>query len=479
MSDYPFHPAKLCAWLFKTVFFTSAFAVFYQPSLAQGTIYFGTEQKKGIIVEINAEKLKYNNPENPGPLYSITLNKKVLAFNAAGSFLIAPKPDSCSQDLYDRYVNSFVAEQNDSTGRKDKIYTIQKKLLICDILNEDATSFLISINEVELKLDKSAVACVVYRGGHHQLIAAVPATIEVLGFFQSQQIDKFYAASKPVPATERQDQPNKTVNNVASTAAEIKPAPQELGTAKKTTSADSLQEAEKLAAASAAVLKAKRLQEEKQEALLLERERKAKADSLLKRKELEAKYAKLLSSGDAQANRKNYEGAQLAYSQAALLKPDNLELQHKIAQVNAQVDAIQKAISLSKRYDSMNTLGDSLLVARSWKPAIAAYQLALDIRPDEPTPKSQIKYIQSEILREEQLEAEEKEREEIRKKKELQRMYDDALLRAENAVRDKKYQEALDAYNQADSIHPGNEYIQARKKIMAHQISLTNNPQQQ
>jgi tetratricopeptide (TPR) repeat protein len=58
-----------------------------------------------------------------------------------------------------------------------------------------------------------------------------------------------------------------------------------------------------------------------------------------------------------------------------------------------------------------------------------------------------------------------------RKKNELEAHYKDLLKKADAAVREKKYEEALSYYNEAILIHPENEFVQFRIKTLEFQLS--------
>ncbi|MEO6454154.1 MAG: hypothetical protein ABIN97_08790, partial [Ginsengibacter sp.] len=55
-------------------------------------------------------------------------------------------------------------------------------------------------------------------------------------------------------------------------------------------------------------------------------------------------------------------------------------------------------------------------------------------------------------------------------KEEEERRYSSALMRADKAVADKKYDDAKSAYNEALSIHPENEYAKKRLEIVSYQL---------
>ena len=131
-----------------------------------------------------------------------------------------------------------------------------------------------------------------------------------------------------------------------------------------------------------------------------------------------------------------------------------------------QLKIIYKKIEDSVREEQLNynyehtiALADSQVIARSFDSAIAGYKQASLLKPLESYPHKQVRYIQSELVQMEN-----------RKREQEEQQYRDALTRADKAVTDKKYDEALTAYTEALSIHPGNEYAKRRLEIVSFQL---------
>ena len=124
--------------------------------------------------------------------------------------------------------------------------------------------------------------------------------------------------------------------------------------------------------------------------------------------------------------------------------------------------------AISNRFDSLIVIADSQSLIKDWYASVENYKKALELKPSDYYLQKQIKYLSSEIL---QKETEERINEEIRKKKEMELKYQNALTKADEAVKNKKYEEALSFYNEALSIHPENDYAKSRAKIMEFQVS--------
>ncbi len=184
---------------------------------AQNVIYLDKELKNGKVLEITAEKIKYANPLNPGPVYSVSPSKTVLLFNDAGEFLVPSSLDFTNANATNALVSNFIGATK-TNGTHDKIYTLQKKVLECEIVKEDDNSLFILLNNIDLKIEKATVAIVIYKNGTHKLMADAVTTAEILSDFMSAKINSAATAKNVKPV-------NTTVNTAPQPAANTAPPP--------------------------------------------------------------------------------------------------------------------------------------------------------------------------------------------------------------------------------------------------------------
>lgn len=107
---------------------------------------------------------------------------------------------------------------------------------------------------------------------------------------------------------------------------------------------------------------------------------------------LNAKYKELITSADNAFNMKNYQAAKSDYTQASGLKPEESYPKEKLS----EIDNVLAALSAKqKSYDEKMQQGAGLFAEKNYNGALAAYQQASQIKPDEGLPKQKITEIQN------------------------------------------------------------------------------------
>jgi tetratricopeptide (TPR) repeat protein len=413
---------------------------------SQNKIYLENDQKNGKLIEITTDKVKFNNPDNPGPIYSTARSKVKLLFNENGDFLILKKLDSVDALVSEKIINDFINSPSHKMELMDKLFTIQNKQLNCTIISEDETEFTVNINEVELKIDKSSVAVIIYKGGKHKLIASPLVVCDVLSSIKIEKSIPSLTKKNPSP-------PKKLiVSNTKSDTSSINKVNPNLSQPEK----------------SIVVSENTSLVLDKEEKKLISDKKKAIADSLILVNSNNKRYKQIISNADFLAQKGDYVNAKNAYLTAASLKPIEIDLQNKIDLINKKILEIEEANAFNTKYDSLIVIADSQILIKDWYAAVENYKKALELKPSDYYPQKQIKYLNSEIF---QKETEDKINEEIRRKKELELKFQNAITKADEAVKNKNYVDALAMYNEALSIHPENDYAKSRAKIMEFQVS--------
>ena len=412
------------------------FALFYflfvcsNLTYSQNKIYLPDEVKDGKVIEITPREIKYTDTSILSVIDSVPRNKTLLLFNDKGGFLVVSKPDSSNLLLSKNLTDNFINAQNDTTINTDRIFTRNKKIINCIINNEDILAFFINLNGVELKVDKSTVAVVIYKNGEHTILSDIVTAADVLYTFQMQDNPNAYTKSEvtmPLPAPAESNRiPENNKNSATGTN-----TPKSVN-AEVTAQQHSLTGTEQ-----------------------------APSDSILAAKEIDKKYLLIVAAANSLAERGEYSRAKYFYSKANELKPNEREPLDGIDRVNKKLLALDKLKGESADYDGYIAIGDSLVNSKQWDSALVVYNKAKAIRPQDYYVNQEIKYVESEINNLK-----------IEAQKEAEIKFNNAIARADIAVKEKRYEDALAAYNEALSIHADSQYAIDRTKILSYQISL-------
>ena len=173
-------------------------------------------------------------------------------------------------------------------------------------------------------------------------------------------------------------------------------------------------------------------------------------------KENDRKYFIIIESAKSLVKQGKYSTAKYFYSKAHELKPGEKEPLDGIASVDKKLSAIEESKSDSAEYVAVLATADNFVKLKRWDSALVMYRKASSIRPQEYYPPQQIKYVQSEIDK--------------LKTQALETKFNNAMARADIAVKEKRYEDALAAYKEALTVHPDNQYAIDRAKILAYQV---------
>jgi hypothetical protein len=201
---------------------------------------------------------------------------------------------------------------------------------------------------------------------------------------------------------------------------------------------------------------------------------KARKDSIATATELKKKYALVMTKAKSYYLKEDLVNAKNAYAEAVQLKPLEEEPKTQLKTIQAKMDAIAKANEEDNKFDQKVSTGDSLMIAKSYENAIAAYKEALTIKPNEYYPKTQINYLTAEIRNQQKDKEDRAKLEAYKKEEELEQRYRDALKKGKQAVTDKKYDVAKAAYTEVLSIRADNEYAQHMLGVIDFQMGKEN-----
>lgn len=418
-----------------------------QFSESQDKIYTETGFKSGKVLEITADKIKYQNPDNPGTPYSLSRAKARLLFSSDGRFLSIRQLDSLDPGTAIALINQFLNPPEKRLSPADRIYTLQKKIIQCQVTGEDDQFLTVSMNDVEFKLEKSAVAVVVYKDGTHKMLAGIETVADLLAGFQLDKPGKSLVKGKALTEVVKRDptpvvkDPQSSGNQHSIPGSEVSSTgPQRDRT---------LKAAKDLADTATTAPKPK----------------------------IPAKmYTRSVVAGDNFMKKNEYENARRAYLLADSLEPGNNEIQEKLSVIAQKLAEKALADLQSNTYDSLIEVAGTQLAAEDWKiwyQSKENYQKALTVKPDDSYAQKQIQYLAKQLALKEE---EERTLEAARIKAEREKRFREAVSAGDLAVQGKNYEDALKAYNEALSIHPEDEYVNERQKRVAYQLSLKKSP---
>jgi len=159
-----------------------------------------------------------------------------------------------------------------------------------------------------------------------------------------------------------------------------------------------------------------------------------------------------MTSAKALAQNKQYEQAVQKYSEAISIKPDQRSaIQKLIDDLNNTIQLLAKQDSDYKRFIQS---ADGYFAQSKLNEALADYQNALKIKPNEEYPQNQIKEIQNQLV--------------------VEQKYNDAITKADKAYNSSDWINAKTAYTEALSIKPNESYPANRLKDVNQKISDAN-----
>ncbi len=121
----------------------------------------------------------------------------------------------------------------------------------------------------------------------------------------------------------------------------------------------------------------------------------AEIDALLKQMaDQEALYAQLIQSADAQLAEKSYDAALSSYKQASTIKLEEPYPKDKIAEIEA---ILLQLAEQNRKYTEAINLADQNRDQQVWEGALVKYQEASEIKPNEAYPKDQIALINQKL----------------------------------------------------------------------------------
>lgn len=200
---------------------------------------------------------------------------------------------------------------------------------------------------------------------------------------------------------------------------------------------------------------------------------------------VEAEYQAIIAKADASLEAKSYEKAKSAYQDAKSIKPNETYPDEKIVEItnllNAQAAAEEKA-KIEAAYQAKIAEADQALVNKNYEDAIAQFNAALEIKPEESYPKSKVNEIKALLGEQAAKEAA------ANAAAEMEANYQALIKSADDAFNNEKWEKAKKDYNAALAIkeesYPKNQVELANAKLKeladaAEEIRLANEKENQ
>ena len=189
---------------------------------------------------------------------------------------------------------------------------------------------------------------------------------------------------------------------------------------------------------------------------------KERAGSIGASRELKKKYDLALSTGKSFYLKGDFENAKIAYEEAVALKPAEAYSKNQLEKINNRIIEIEKEKAFNAGYEAMVTAADSLLVLKEYENALAVFKEANKVKPGETYPIKQLKYIQKEIINKPHNDS-------IAEEKAKLARYNAAVKKADLALTEKRFVDAISAYNEALTNNPASETGKMGLKIATYQ----------
>ncbi len=156
---------------------------------------------------------------------------------------------------------------------------------------------------------------------------------------------------------------------------------------------------------------------------------------------IQKEYETAIGMADQYFNAKDYTKALADYQKAQNLKPEEAYSAGQITKINQILEDMR---NLEASYASHISHGDELLASKQYQEAFAEYRQALDLKPAELYPKNKISEIEAALAA---IQA-------------RQQAYNEALSKADGLFNSKEYEKAKLAYQEAQNHDPGQSYPQ-------------------
>ena len=176
----------------------------------------------------------------------------------------------------------------------------------------------------------------------------------------------------------------------------------------------------------------------------------AEIEALLKsRKELDEKYNSLITSGDLAMTGEKYDEAIAAFEEASALKPNEAYPKKEIIKARELSDSKADKAAKQKKYDDLISKGTGEYGSENWESAKSTFKEALRIFPDEQLPKDKLAEIEVKLKEIANKEAD---------KAAQQKKYDNLISKANGEFGRKSWESAKWTFQEALAVFPDEQF---------------------
>ncbi len=162
-------------------------------------------------------------------------------------------------------------------------------------------------------------------------------------------------------------------------------------------------------------------------------------------KDRDAKYTAAITNGDKLLLQKSYAPARAEYTNASSIKPDESYPKEKMAAIDKILADLAEAKALEDKYTGIIVAADKLFAAKTYDPARAEYQKAVEVKPEAAYPKEKMAAIDK-ILSD------------LAALKSLDENYKAGIAKADQYLLEKSYDPARAEYTKASGLKPAEQY---------------------
>lgn len=173
--------------------------------------------------------------------------------------------------------------------------------------------------------------------------------------------------------------------------------------------------------------------------------------------QLEKDFTKLVESADKSFLNEKYQESVADYKEALKLKPDNPMVINKLKNAEDKLQEQSAARLNEEKYETALQAGDDLMRTEEFESAIAKYEEALEIKPNEEYPKEQIADATAQL-------------EQKRKEEENRAKFEELVRKGDALVKALDYQAGIDKYKEALNVKDDKDVsdkISAAEKALA------------
>ncbi|MBK9290781.1 MAG: hypothetical protein IPM52_04015 [Bacteroidetes bacterium] len=166
--------------------------------------------------------------------------------------------------------------------------------------------------------------------------------------------------------------------------------------------------------------------------------------------ELETRYANLLRQADEAFAKADYKTAELAYTEASVLKPSESYPRERARAAQESLARLLAEAAQNEQYATIIAEADNAYRQQDFDKASALYTQALDIRPNEDYPKTQLSRI-SEL------------QQSLTQKRETEQRIQSLMNQGNEYLKNRQWVQAISTFEQVLTLDPDNIQAPARK----------------